>query len=85
MSFDNQLVSIPAEDGQVALYHLIGAERLYDPLELDAQERERVCKAIAAQHRTRCVGRFPDLPATKAAVDHFKEQTTVEHGWSHLG
>lgn len=85
MSFDNQLVSIPAEDGQVALYHLVGAEHLYDPQELSETERERVCKAIATHHRTCCLGRFPDLQATEAAVEHFKDQTTVEHGWSHLG
>lgn len=85
MSLDNQLVSIPSDDGQVALYHLVAEQCLYDAERLTPDERQRMGRQIAAQHSQCCLGHYPDLQATQSAVDEFKDQVTVEHGWAHLG
>ena len=85
MSLDNQLISVPEEDGQVALYHLVAGQCLYDAARLTPEERQRMGRMIATRHAQCCLGHYPDLQATQSAVNEFKDQVTVEHGWAHLG
>ena len=85
MSLDNQLISIPEEDGQVALYHLVAGQCLFDADRLTPDDRLRMGRQIATRHAQCCLGHYPDLQATQSAVDQFKDHVTVEHGWAHLG
>ncbi len=80
---DNQLVSIPEADGQVALYHLL-AERFYDVSKLTPEEIQSACRHIVKTHPHRRLGLYPNLRATANAVGLLKDQMTVVHGWAHL-
>lgn len=76
-------MSIPAADGQVALYHLT-AERYYDVSKLTPEEIQSACRHIVKTHAHRRLGVYPSLQATANAVGLLKDQMTVVHGWAHL-